>query len=159
MKSNRRRWPWVVLALVTVLVFARVCSFDFSWWDDWQTVHQNPWLKGPAGAALAYYWAHPAYGLYIPVTYSAWIGLAAGSSLQQADPKGISLNPWVFHSANLLVHLTASLLAFALLRMLLKKDVPALFGAMLFAIHPVQVESVAWVSGLKDVLAGALSLA
>src|SRR5205823_1846366 len=37
MEPNRRRWPGVVLALVTILVFARVCGFDFSWWDDWQT--------------------------------------------------------------------------------------------------------------------------
>lgn len=159
MEANRRRWPGIILALVTILVFARVCGFDFSWWDDWQTVHQNPWLRVSARAALVHFWTRPAYGLYIPVTYTAWIGMAAVSSLQQADPKGISLNPWIFHSANLLVHVIASLLCFVLLRMLLKKELPALLGAMLFAIHPVQVESVAWVSGLKDVLAGALSLA
>src|SRR5256885_1512374 len=117
MEANRRCWPGIILALVTILVFSRVCGFDFSWWDDWQTVHQNPWLRGSAGAALAHCWTRPAYGLYIPVTYTAWIGMAAVSSLQQADPKGSSLNNSIFHLTNLLVYVTASLLAVVLLRM------------------------------------------
>ena len=59
----------------------------------------------------------------------------------------------------MLVHVVSSILVYLLLRMLVKKEWPACLGAILFAVHPVQVESVAWVSGLKDVLAGCLSLA
>lgn len=157
--QTRRRWPMLVVALVTVVVFARACSYDFSWWDDTSTVHHNPWFQKSAPVALRHYWSSSENGLYVPVTYTAWIGLAVISRLQQADSKDISLNPWIFHSANVAVHLCSALLAFVFLRMLVKKDVAACLGAILFAVHPVQVESVAWVSGLKDVLAGCLSLA
>src|SRR5207248_1057390 len=69
------------------------------------------------------------------------------------------LNPHVFHALNLILHLASVTLAYALLRQLVGRDWPAAVGALIFAIHPVQVEAVAWVSGAKDLLAGALSLA
>src|SRR5207247_3214952 len=68
------------------------------------------------------------------------------------------LNPWVFHGANVLVHALAACVVFLLLRRLEMPDVAALFGAALFAVHPVQVEPVGWTSGLKDVLCGLFSL-
>src|SRR5207249_4089287 len=81
------------------------------------------------------------------------------------DIMGASLNPWVFHTANVFVHLLAVLVAFAILRRLLRRvaaeaaaEWGAFFGAAVFATHPVQVEPVAWVSGLKDVLCGLLVL-
>jgi tetratricopeptide (TPR) repeat protein len=158
-KLQTSRWPAVVVALATIIVFARLCSFDFSWWDDTKTIHHNPWFQQPALEALKHYWSHCEFGLYIPVTYTAWIGLGTIGRLQQADAKDISLNPWVFHSANVLVHVISALLVYALLRKLVKNQLAACMGALLFALHPVQMESVAWISGLKDVLAGCLSLA
>jgi protein O-mannosyl-transferase len=50
------------------------------------------------------------------------------------------------------------LVAFGLLRLLIGKTWPAAAGAMLFGVHPVQVEAVAWTSGLKDVLGGLLAM-
>lgn len=155
-----------VLVLVTLVAFAPLCTHDFTWWDDFATVSQNPWLNPPPGQndahfwvdSLKHYWSSVAYGLYVPVTYTVWVFLALLARVEQPDEFGIALNPWVFHSANVVVHVCAVLAAFALLRRLTKTSGPALVGALLFALHPVQVEPVGWVSGMKDVLAGCLGL-
>jgi hypothetical protein len=69
------------------------------------------------------------------------------------------LRPGAFHAANLILHACATLLVFATLRRLIQEDAPAFCGALLFGIHPVQAEPVAWITGMKDMLAGTLSLA
>src|SRR5262249_51420689 len=98
------------------------------------------------------------YGLYIPVTYSVWVGLAMIARVRIPEPHEITLNPWVYHSANVGAHIVSAVLAFLLLRRLVRRDLPAVLGALLFAVHPVEVESVGWISGLKDVLAGCFAL-
>lgn len=84
------------------------------------------------------------------------------------------LNPRFFHSANLIFHIASVIVVFYTLRLLIKHSSPksclqppegrrsrvdfaAAVGASLFALHPLQVEPVAWVTGLKDVLFGFLS--
>jgi hypothetical protein len=59
---------------------------------------------------------------------------------------------------SVVLHATAAVIAFLLLRRLLPNEFAAAIGALLFALHPVQVESVAWVSGMKDLLCGLFSL-
>jgi hypothetical protein len=67
---------------------------------------------------------------------------------------GIQLNPMVFHAASVLVHAATAALVFALLCELRIKRWAAMLGGVLFAVHPVQVETVAWAAGLKDLLCG-----
>jgi tetratricopeptide (TPR) repeat protein len=69
------------------------------------------------------------------------------------------LNATVFHAANLLVHITSAIIVYLLLRRLIGPRWPAAAGAILFAIHPLQVEPVAWATGMKDLLSGMLALA
>src|SRR4051812_10573965 len=61
-------------------------------------------------------------------------------------------SPVVFHISNLVWHAVASLLAFSVLRRWVGATIPALLGALLFAIHPTKAESVAWIAGRTDVL-------
>ena len=61
-------------------------------------------------------------------------------------------SPVVFHVSNLVWHAVASLLAFSVLRRWVGATIPALLGALLFAIHPTKAESVAWIAGRTDVL-------
>ena len=68
-------------------------------------------------------------------------------------------NPQPFHAASVVLHVAAALLVFAIVRQLMPSDAAACAGALVFAVHPVQVESVAWASGAKDLLAGVSSLA
>ncbi len=135
------------LICVTVLAYFPVLGHEFLYWDDAQTVWNNPRLNPPTVTGLAAHWTSPAGGLYIPVTYTVWWGAAE-----------LSPGPALFHGLNLLAHILAGVAVLLLLRRLVDNDWAALGGAMLFALHPVQVEAVAWVSGFKDVLCGLLSL-
>src|SRR6185369_15869265 len=65
-------------------------------------------------------------------------------------------NPWIYHSFNLLLHAATTLLVFLLLLELRFAAWPAAVGAAVFAVHPVQVEAVAWASGTKDLLCSLL---
>ena len=143
----------LILVLATLSVFSPVLGMEFLTWDDDINVYQNPLLNPPAPAGLAHFWTGPHQNLYVPLTYTVWMGLAWFSRL----PDG-GLHPGLFHGANLTLHVAAVLVVFALLRLLVREDWAAGAGALLFAVHPVQVEPVAWVTGLKDVLGGLLLL-
>ncbi|MGH7175951.1 MAG: tetratricopeptide repeat protein, partial [Tepidisphaeraceae bacterium] len=94
--------------------------------------------------------------LYIPLTYTVWWGLVQVAS--EPTVGGVSIDPTVFHAANVVLHAASAVAVFWLLRRLVANDWAACAGAALFALHPVQVESVAWISGLKDVLSGLLCI-
>ncbi|MFQ5561363.1 MAG: tetratricopeptide repeat protein, partial [Nitrospinota bacterium] len=109
--------------------------------------------------------------MYIPLTYTVWTALAA-LSLKNTSAGHTELNPLFFHTANLLLHILSVCIVFFLLRLLLsyvetesevektreRQGVASFFGALLFAIHPLQVEAVSWVTGMKDLLSGTLVL-
>jgi protein O-mannosyl-transferase len=153
------RWAvWIVLVGATLLALWPVCLHDFTTWDDNSNVSHNPYLNPVTWEGVAHFWTTPHMALYIPITYTVWGALAAIARLDTPDAQGIWLNPSIFHTANLIVHILAVLFAYQLLLALTRRRWPACAGALLFALHPVQVESVAWVAGMKDVLCGALSL-
>ena len=157
--------PWkhfvitAVLLLAVIAAFWPVCKADFTSWDDYENVARNAHFNPATFEGVLFFWAHPFMGLYIPLTYTVWGILAALGRLDAPDAAGLQLNPAFFHSANLLVHALATIIVYQLLFRLVKKPWPAAAGALLFALHPVQVEAVAWVAGMKDVLCGALSMA
>src|SRR5438874_5125132 len=101
MKPASSRAAAVVIVISTIAAFGRVCTHDFTWWDDNETVHHNPNLNPPTIAGILHYWdwRNPHMALYIPLTYTVWGGLAYMAQLQDADENGAMLNPWVFHSA------------------------------------------------------------
>ena len=148
----------LLLVIVTILVFGRIATNDFTYWDDAGTIHHNPRLNPPTAQKVLWYWGHSELGLYIPVTYSVWGILAAAARLDAPDEFDIALNPWLFHAASLIVHLGSVLLVFQILRRVIGRDGPSFVGALLFAIHPLQTETVAWASGLKDLLCGFFAL-
>jgi hypothetical protein len=157
-RSSRRSTTLLVIATV-LIVFARVASHDFLIWDDRYTIQRNARLHPPTLQSIVHYWTHPEFGLYIPVTYTTWAAIAPIARVDAADPTTIAyLSPRAFHTANLVLHMLSALVVLAILRRLTANDWAACAGALLFALHPVQVEPVAWASGLKDVLAGLLAL-
>ena len=159
--SQPQTVAWVrpaLVALAVVLVFWPVCTFDFTSWDDDKTVCDNAALNPPTVSSIASFWAKPYGDLYIPLTYSVWGAIASMAGVSPEPGTGIQLNPYLFHTANLLLHLASALVAYRILLILIGRYWPACAGAVLFAIHPVQVEAVAWMSGLKDLLAGLFSL-
>lgn len=153
--AARCRAAVVGLALLT---FFPVVTFDFSGWDDRAVIGQNPRLLEPTPEALGWFWTHPEFHLYIPVTQTLW-WLTAHLAGTEAVAGARSLAPAAFHGLNLLIHAAAAVGAFELLRRLKFGDAPSALGAGLFAVHPLQTEAVAWAAATKDLLAGALSIA
>lgn len=150
------------LAALVLVVFARVVGQDFVLWDDTIEIYKNPYFSPVTGDHLAYLWQHAYLNLYIPLSSTAFALLALLGHLDVTDPAltrtGATLNPHVFHAFSLAVHMVNVLLVFAILRFLVRRDLPAAVGAALFAVHPVQAESVAWASELRGLLCGFFSL-
>jgi len=158
MLAARRQYALAIMLFLAVMaVFCRVLGHEFLDFDDNLNIYENPLLINLSPANLLRFWLKPYEGLYIPLTYSLWALLAKVSAFMPAAD-GKLLNPHLFHSANLLLHGANTVVLFCLLRRLLKKDWPAAAGALLFAVHPLQVEEVAWVTGFKGVCSGFFAL-
>lgn len=142
------------MALVGAVVacYGRTLAFGFTRWDDLATVAENPRLVSGLDGIVAI-WTQDQGSLYIPLTYTLWWAVA----------QVFGVVPWAFHGLKVVLHAGAAVGVYVLLRRLLKSETggPAwgpLLGAGLFALHPLQAESVAWVSGTKDLLAGLLGV-
>lgn len=167
-KRRVKRIPPILLIVLTLLCFWRLFGAEFTLLDDRYTVQRNPRLNPPSLEHVLSYWppikdgkVNHEFGLYMPVTYTFWSGIAAIAQTHSSDPlhpNAMELNPYLFHAANVLLHMLSGLVVYAILRDLIKSDWAAFFGAAVFLFHPVQVESVGWISGAKDLLAGLFSL-
>jgi tetratricopeptide (TPR) repeat protein len=154
---STRLIPYLIAA-ATLVVYGNLCRHEFTFWDDNFNVWQNPRLNPPTFASVSWYWTHQANGLYVPLTYTVWALLAHVAYVNQPNELGAHLNPYVFHSASVLLHVASGLAVYAVVRRVVRNEWAACAGAMVFALHPVQVEAVAWVAGLKDVMCGCLSM-
>jgi len=152
-RPGRRFGPtnfWVACALITltVAVFAPVRAFDFVSFDD-------PWYVGnghvvtgltPRGVL----WAFTSGDLFYwqPLT---WLS-------HMTDVQLFGTHAGGHHVTNLLLHLASTVVLFALLRKITGAAGPSALVAALFAVHPLRVESVAWIAERKDVLSTLLCL-
>jgi len=142
----------VLLAAVTLAAFWPVFRNDFINYDDDEYVTQNPAVRSGLtwrGAAWAFTAFHA--GNWHPLT---WLS-------HMLDCQLFDLNPTGHHAANLCLHTINALLLFLLLQRLTGATWRSAFVAGLFAVHPLHVESVAWIAERKDVLStffGLLSL-
>ena len=139
------------VAIIAALVYANSIANGFVL-DDRFVVNDNPLVHQLSGLWRAWimpYWPpqHPA-GQYRPLTI---VSFTLDWMIAGGDPR------W-FHAMNVVWHAVASLLVWALLRRLLS-PAGALAGALLFAVHPVQVEAVSNVVGRAELLAAAFSVA
>ena len=149
----------VIIAAVAI-VFGQSIGFDFLSWDDDQNVVNNRWLYPNLWTQ---FWYKPYLCLFLPPVYSVWYLLS-----QITSP----LDPKLFHATNVLLHGINSCLVFLIARQCVQSDVKsssicdrksnpigfALTAALLFAVHPLQVETVAWVTGMRDLLSTTGSL-
>jgi tetratricopeptide (TPR) repeat protein len=150
---NRRAATYCAVALlVTTAIYFPVARFQFVNWDDRDLLLQNPSLNPPTYAHFLQIWSAPRLGLYAPLSYSVWWAIAGFVS-------NISADPGLFHLLNLALHLICVALVFAILRKFIPSLPAVLAGTLVFALHPMQVETVAWVSEFNNLLAAAFSLA
>jgi len=133
----------VVLVVVVLAVFGRVCGREFINLDDSDYVTENEHVKG--GLTLnGIIWAFTTFGAsnWHPLT---WISL-------MLDYQLFGLKAGGFHMTNVLLHTANTLLLFLVLKKMTGSVYRSGFVALAFAIHPLHVESVAWVAERKDVL-------
>jgi tetratricopeptide (TPR) repeat protein len=147
--------PLGLLWAVILAVFWRAIFGDFLTWDDEPLIYANPHIAQPTLASLAWQWTHPHFFLFIPLVYTLWWLIAKATLALGAA----QLTPVSFHAANLLVHLASTSIVYLLLRRMFKNPWACFAGAAVFAVHPLQVEAVAWATGMKDLLGGCLMLA
>jgi hypothetical protein len=151
------RWPLLVVVAV-VIVFGRSVGFDFVSLDDEVHLVRNPYLNPFTAHGLATFWSQPYQGLYIPATYTAWGLLTFPARVVPSASGQPTLDPAIFHLANVALHAANAVLVWWILRRIVGDHRSAAVGALLFALHPVQVEPVAWASGFKDTFSGFWSL-
>ncbi|HYV17450.1 MAG TPA: tetratricopeptide repeat protein [Verrucomicrobiae bacterium] len=133
----------LLLALATLAVFARVVGFELLNYDDPLYVTANPHVQeGLTVAGVGWAFTTFTAANWHPLT---WISLMLDASIGGIDPR-------VFHLTNVVLHLANVLLLFLLLDRLTGSPYRSAVTAALFAIHPLHVESVAWVAERKDVL-------
>jgi tetratricopeptide (TPR) repeat protein len=133
----------VLLALLCAAVFGRTVGYDFVNYDDNHYVYANPVVRG--GLSLASVkWA------LLTQSVSNWHPLTWISHM--ADVSLFGVEPGWHHAVNLLFHGANSILLFLLLSAATGAAGRSLLVAALFAVHPLHVESVAWISERKDLL-------
>jgi tetratricopeptide (TPR) repeat protein len=143
-----------LVALSTFLVFLPALQNDWVNWDDTANFLDNPAYRGLGWAHLKWMWTTHLLRHYIPLS---WMTLGL-------DYKIWGMNPWGYHLTNVLLH-TANAVVFYLLAVAIFKitipaeagtgiPIGAMFAALIFAVHPLRVESVAWITERRDVLSG-----
>ena len=132
---ERRDWLWGFLLIALVFIaYAPVFGAGFVW-DDESHLTQNPCIVGPLG--LNEIWTSMRAVYYPLVLTTFWV-----------LHKFVGLNPLPYHILNVLMHAGSAVLLWRLLRQLGVRG--AWLGAALWALHPVMVQSVAWVTELKN---------
>src|SRR5438093_1913883 len=155
-----RRWVhWLVpalIALVTFAAFLPTLHNQFVNWDDVENFVDNPHYRGLGWTQLRWMWTTH-LGHYIPLT---WMTFGLDYVLWGMNPVGYHLTNLLLHAANAAVFylLALRILGSALQGPRERGNVglaaSAAFAALLFAIHPLRVESVAWATERRDVLSG-----
>lgn len=163
---RRNLMVYATVAVMALAAYSPALWNDFTNWDDNVNLTDNPFLIPLSWWGFQQLWLAPYENLYVPIFYlSYYLDLLVA----RGNP-----NPFVTHFVNLALHAAVSLLAAALLRKLWtrvdkvssrvvsEQSTPFLIawltGALIFAIHPIQTEVVAWATGRKDLVAALCTL-
>jgi Tfp pilus assembly protein PilF len=155
---TRRLWP-AGIALAACVPFLPSLHGQFLYWDDLTNFLMNEGYRGLGWPQLRYMFTTTLLGHWIPLT---WLTLGVNYALG-------GMNPWGYHLGNLLLHAANAVCFYFVARRLLasasRETSPsvvesgpacagAAFAALIFAVHPLRVESVAWITERRDVLSG-----
>src|SRR2546427_4741905 len=158
--TSAQRWVrWLaplLVALLTLTAFLPTLQNQFVSLDDEKNFLENPHYRGLGWTHLRWMWTTSLMGHYIPLT---WMTLGLDYLLWGMNPSG-------YHLTNLLLHAANAVVFFFIASRILKLALPrpserghaltvaAGFAALVFAIHPLRVESVAWATERRHVLSG-----
>lgn len=130
------------LALFTFIVFSPAIHHQFTNWDDIALIETNPHIRSLDPQNIVSMFRQTDVGTYIPLSILSFA----------IEYQAVQLNPFLYHLNNVFLHILIVLLIFSLSRKLGLSDRASYFAALLFAVHPMHVEPVAWVTGRKDLL-------
>ena len=139
-----------VVLVLTALCMFRVVGFGFVNWDDPQQIYRNPLvLSRPGPANTLEIFSGTVTSHYQPLT-TLVLNLESWAS---------GTDPAVFHAVSLLLHLLNIVLVYILVNKIFNNSPVALVVAAFFALHPLRVESVAWITEQKGLLSTLFLLA
>lgn len=146
--------PYVWIAAAVSALYAKSLSFGYTFLDDNLLVLNNcDFLKDIASIVSAFFYKvyiiSPSMPYYRPVLIVSFV--------LDSQLGGVSL--FVYHLTNVLIHITVSSLVFILFLQLGYRRALSLFFALIFAVHPVLTQAVAWVPGRNDSIMAAFSIA
>ena len=142
------RRAWLLVLVVTLAVWAP--TLRYGWienWDDGAMWLNNPYIRTWGNAWMwmvtTDFWGHwmPLTWLTAATTYQVW-----------------GYTPAAWHGVNVALHSVSAVLCFLIARRLLHSTAGAVVAALVFSVHPLRIESVAWITELKDVLMGVFVL-
>jgi len=143
------RWGLVAVGIIAFAVYANTLQGGFVW-DDRPLILRDAAVRSLANLGsfftqdfFARHESELRYGYYRPVV----------KALYALEYAGWGRNPFGYHVTNVLLHVGCTLLVVLLLRRLRLGPLPALGAGLLFAVHPIHTESVAWIAGRTDVVA------
>ncbi len=142
--KNRKRILFYLLfiLILTSLVFSNSLKNNFANWDDDDYIIKNTVIRDFSAEGIKKIFSEPYFSNYHPVTTITYA----------LEYKYFKLDPYYYHLDNLLLHLFNVILVFFFIYSLTRKINLSWIVALFFAIHPMHVESVAWVSERKDLM-------
>lgn len=131
--------PFLFVILSIIVLYYQTSNFEFLWWDDRENIFDNIFVqRGDWG----HFWDEDYYGLWIPIPYTLW------TFIWSQFPN----NPTPFHLTNIFFHCLNCVIIYLIISHFCKDRFKSAIAAMLFVVHPLQVETVAWASGLRDTM-------
>jgi protein O-mannosyl-transferase len=137
-------WLPVAVVLFTALLFSHSIFDLFVDWDDNSYIINNPYIRDYSLHGIKAIFTSFYFGVYHPLTSIVYLLIYTFFGLQSAP----------YHAVSLLFHLANTWLVFKVTEQLSNQKITSLVVCILFAIHPMHVESVAWASAMKDVVCG-----
>jgi len=146
--SSFQQWAPLAIILITALLYCNALRNGFTSFDDDFYIVKNPYLRDFSWHGIGAIFSSYYQSNYHPLTTLTYL----------FEFHFFGLNPLPYHLLNVIMHLLNTWLVFKCCEKLSGKGTTGLIVATLFAIHPMHVESVAWISERKDVLYAAFYL-
>jgi protein O-mannosyl-transferase len=133
-----------LIILVTSVAFYPSLRNGFTNWDDRELLLENETVKGVSASHLRamFSQSYAGFGGYTPLVLVSYA----------LEYQVFGLNPGIFHVDNLLLHILNTVLIYILIALITRNIWMGFVGALLFGVHPLHVEAVAWIQGRKDLL-------
>ncbi|MGI8893494.1 MAG: tetratricopeptide repeat protein [Bacteroidia bacterium] len=143
----------VILLVINVGLYWKSVNYNFVWDDHRTHIHSN---QNMMEDNVIDFWKKSYVGLYIPVSYTTWSWI---KDISLKEVKGNKIpDAKTFHTVNIILHSINSIILLYLLYLLTGATWFSFAGALLFSIHPLQVESVVWISEYRGLLSAFFSL-